>query len=90
VTIQLYFLWIKLIKLTPSGTQLTPDMKPVPFATLAAHLLIQIAISSNSDIDVGGTDLLGDMGGVMPGGQGCVLIFSVGHDVMHLQSHGLH
>jgi len=47
VTIQLCFLWIKLIKLTPSGIQLTPDMTPVPFATLGAHLLMQMAMSSN-------------------------------------------
>jgi len=48
VTIQLHFLWIKLIKLTPSGTQLMPDMTQVPFATLDAHLLTQTATSSNS------------------------------------------
>jgi len=48
VIIGLYSWWIKLIKLTPSGTQLTPDMTPVPFATLDAHLIIQIAMSSNN------------------------------------------
>jgi len=50
MTIQLCFLWIKLIKLAPSGTQVTPDMTPVPFAKLDAHLLIQIAMSSNNRV----------------------------------------
>jgi len=47
VTIRLYSWWIKWIKLTPSGIQLTPDLTPVLFATSDAHLLIQIAMSSN-------------------------------------------
>jgi len=35
-------------QLTPSGTQLTPDMTPVPFATSDGHLLTQTAMSSNT------------------------------------------
>jgi len=48
LTFRLYSWRIKWIKLTPSGIQLTTDLTPVPFTTLGAHLLIQIAISSNS------------------------------------------
>jgi len=47
VTIRLCSKWIKWIKLTPSGTQLTPDLTPFPFTILGAHLLIQIVMSFN-------------------------------------------
>jgi len=49
VTIGLCCWWIKWIKLTPSGTQLTPDLTSVPFATSDAHLLMWIATSSNTN-----------------------------------------